>query len=1282
MFSRVFLRKKNMRERQGWTKKVVGVKLFLPKKEVGFIRQVSVRRKTRRNMLLVMVLGCILCMCGLEAYAAHIVAEEKEVVIEGGQFSETEETDKAEYDTGKSDKDVPQISTTDSDTKEPSNGTGKQLTESAVHGQSQPSQVTEPVAKTTAQTATKSATKSATKAPVPEDEKVTGNTSAETQKETNEDGGETEECDRITQEELKPERDMGGIKKPVLSDNQVISENTGIYQNQVTIQKQIEENSLQTNQINSVKQSKKQAKEQDEQPIKQGTMKQETAVGESKALLLGFFGIYGIIFILAFLFLYGKGGKNYMKKLLKKLTGFALFLVCLSLVGAKQVQAANIPLVFEQVSEEDTQTSQESEEDAQMSQASVGNGQDLFIFDWKNASDQELDHILGITDFEKTGYWLKSLSKSELAQVLQKDTVLPKEMWVSDYDIEPDGTMNETNTRESVIYYEYCMSLATGTIKAQTFQHSSGYYDYKFTMGSALSHYRMKISGLDTKTDTSTRQTATLAVVAIQQTNGNFVNFSSRAGNYNNSNGYTTKKLSNGLDGTGNYYILDAGFTFTKPAGYTVTLNKENTHVGVCDVYYYDDGNYPTNRRKFTSDVNAGSNVFCSLLARTNLYSNTTVGGSANGAPETPVCYHFTFTPITYTVQYNGNGATSGSVASQICTYGTTYYAQQNGFTRQYNVTYNGNGGLPAKANDVAKYTFKGWGLENANAVTHANGQSYINVKNTQNAVGKFYAIWAPASVTLPSATRSGYAFQGWSALNTASSGSAANTTYTPGANIILYACWKPNSYQIAFQDGVTDEVKAKQAMVYDQKSALKTLESLGISRPGYTFKGWKSSAGSYMDGETVMNLTTGNDTVITMTAEWEANHDTPYKVLHKVQDPNNKEEYSLRQMDTFIGTTGTAVTPDTKEFEGYIAPKKQTVTIAGDGSTQVVYYYDAVQVVTLAYRVEHYLQDKNDKKKYNLDEQNSKNYLANEGDVVTPDVITTYEGYDIPSPQTITITKGSKIVIKYYYQLSNKGSTTNVTNITNNHADILNEGDTINEGDINNFKPGEIKYYKDQAGNQYEILVNQDGTLTIRSVTASATNSENLKLAGTLTINNTKYQVTEIAPYAFKSNKKIKTITIGNGITTIGKSAFEGCTKLVSVKLGVGLSVIGDRAFYGCTSLQTVKTTRTLTKIGSKAFYNCKKLKSYSIGKYVKSIGSYAFYNCKKIKKITLAESMEIVGKRAFYKCNSLKKVSIKSTKLIKVGNGAFKQCSKNIKFTVPAKKKKAYAKLLKGKS
>lgn len=1206
----------------------------------------------------VVLAGFFLLLCGGEVTAAKIVAEEEEVIIQGGQSAEEQ--------------------TAGSGVQTPE----QENTKNNVYQDGQPPKETAP-ALTQEQNKSGGETKKSKKNTENRQDSSEEQSKEDLKEELKEQSEESEKEESseqapqdVSQNQL-PEHYMGGIKQPGVSENQVVSQNSGSYQNQITIQEQIKEDIKEEKSITDQENSKKQSNEQTNES---GTKKQWKAEGERNALLLGFFGIYGTILFAGFLFLFKKGGTRNMKKFLKKVTGCVFFALCLA-VGSNAA-GSNVLGSFVQAQTISENEVTEEENDMTETSENESKDQDLFTFDWRNASDEELDHILGITDFEKTGYWLKSLTEEELREVLSKETVLPKEMSVASYEVEDDGTMVETDVKENVIYYEYCMSQATGLLKAQTFQHSSGYYDYKFTMGSAQSHYRMKISGLSTTKDTSKQQTATLAVVAIQQTNGNFANFSSKLGNYNHSSGYTTKKLSNDFDGTGNYYILNAGFTFTKPAGYSVTLTKENAHSGYCNIYYYEEGAYTTNQKKFTSDSNTGSSVFESLVAHTNLYTNTTVGGSSQNAPDTPVCYHFTFTPVTYAIQYHGNGATSGSVSTQMCTYGNTYYVQNNGFSRQYNITYNGNGGISDKASEVVKYNFKGWGWFDLNNVTHIGGQAFSNAGNTSDYVGRFYAIWEPVSATLPSASRTGYLFNGWGTSDTASSGRAAKSTVVPTQNLVFYATWKPISYKVEFKDGFTDAVKGTQTMTYDKQAQLNTLQAMKITRAGYTFKGWKSSAGSYTDGQKVCNLTSQNNGTVTMTAEWKANNNTPYKVIHKVQNPSKITEYIVKDTETLKGTTDTAVTPDTKEYENYQAPLKKTVTIAGDGSTQVIYLYSIKASATMKYTVEHYLQDKNDKNKYNLDQENSKSYYAKVGEEVTPDIITTYEGYNIPSPQTIKIAANKENVVKYYYTLSESGSTTNVTNITNNNVDILDEGDTINEGDINNFKPGEIKYYTDAEGNQYEIVVNQDGTLTIRAVKFAENSVENLKIAGTLTINDTKYQVTEIAPYAFKNNKKIKTVTIGNGITTIGKGAFEGCTKLETVKFGVGLSVIGDRAFYGCTSLQKVKTTRSLTTIGSKAFYNCKKLKSYTIGKYVKSIGSYAFYNCRKLKKITLSESVEIVEKKAFYKCSSLKKVSIKTTKLIKIGSGAFKKCDKSLKFTVPAKKKKAYAKLLKGKS
>lgn len=65
--------------------------------------------------------------------------------------------------------------------------------------------------------------------------------------------------------------------------------------------------------------------------------------------------------------------------------------------------------------------------------------------------------------------------------------------------------------------------------------------------------------------------------------------------------------------------------------------------------------------------------------------------------------------PITYTVKYNGNGATSGSTESSSHTYDTAKNLTANGFTKGVTVTFNANGGTCSTASLPSNYSFLGW---------------------------------------------------------------------------------------------------------------------------------------------------------------------------------------------------------------------------------------------------------------------------------------------------------------------------------------------------------------------------------------------------------------------------------------------------------------------------------------------------------------------------------------------------------------------------------------------
>lgn len=73
------------------------------------------------------------------------------------------------------------------------------------------------------------------------------------------------------------------------------------------------------------------------------------------------------------------------------------------------------------------------------------------------------------------------------------------------------------------------------------------------------------------------------------------------------------------------------------------------------------------------------------------------------------VTLYAVWTPITYTVHYDGNGATSGSTADQSATYGTAFNLRANGFSKQCSINYNGNGGTSSKSSDTINAVFNGW---------------------------------------------------------------------------------------------------------------------------------------------------------------------------------------------------------------------------------------------------------------------------------------------------------------------------------------------------------------------------------------------------------------------------------------------------------------------------------------------------------------------------------------------------------------------------------------------
>lgn len=222
------------------------------------------------------------------------------------------------------------------------------------------------------------------------------------------------------------------------------------------------------------------------------------------------------------------------------------------------------------------------------------------------------------------------------------------------------------------------------------------------------------------------------------------------------------------------------------------------------------------NSYTFTFDKNGG-----------NTPSSTTITKEYNTAVGTlPTCTRNA--DNTYTYAFAGwfdtsasSGGTQLTTATKV-TSNKTWYARWTPTYKNYTVTWDGNGGTPSKSSSSFHYN---------------------------DALG-----------TLPTATRTGYTFKGWSTSKTDTVNVSTTTKVT--ANVTYYAVWTINSYTWTFDanGGTGDTTKT---LNYNATlSTLPTASRASTAANNYTFAGWfdtdASTGGTQL---TTSTKCTGNKT-------------------------------------------------------------------------------------------------------------------------------------------------------------------------------------------------------------------------------------------------------------------------------------------------------------------------------------------------------------------------------------------------------------------------------------
>lgn len=274
--------------------------------------------------------------------------------------------------------------------------------------------------------------------------------------------------------------------------------------------------------------------------------------------------------------------------------------------------------------------------------------------------------------------------------------------------------------------------------------------------------------------------------------------------------------------------------------------------------------------------------------------------GGASYTPTANITVYAQWTIVKYTISYNANGGNASSVPdSQTKDYNESGFklsskvpTHANG-TTTYTVTYNANEGsvgtASATATQTTTYTFSKW-----NTAANGSGTNYAaEASYTANANATMYAQWSSSasttSVTLPTPSRTGYAFSGW--YTKASGGTKignAGASYTPTATITLYAQWTKNTYTVSYAKNTTATVGNMPSNQTKTHGVDLTLSSNVPTRSGYTFKGWATSASGSVAYAAGGKYTANAD--IILYAVWWANKATLSTVSN-----------------TTIGSTGTA---------------------------------------------------------------------------------------------------------------------------------------------------------------------------------------------------------------------------------------------------------------------------------------------------------------------------------------------------------------------------------------
>ena len=204
-----------------------------------------------------------------------------------------------------------------------------------------------------------------------------------------------------------------------------------------------------------------------------------------------------------------------------------------------------------------------------------------------------------------------------------------------------------------------------------------------------------------------------------------------------------------------------------------------------------------------------------------------------------------------------------------------------------------------------------------------------------------------------------------------------------------------------------------------------------------------------------------------------------------------------------------------------------------------------------------------------------------------------------------------------------------------------------------------------------------QCGDALTYTVTGDEESGYAMAITGTGDMNN--YGLDEwAAPWR---DYNFKSISIGNGVTSIGDYAFVLNGNKVKLTIGKKVKSIGECAFLQTGITGTLTIPNSVQTIGESAFQETA-ITKLVLGKGIKELGNDAFCETPSLKSVdaSKAKALETIGVRCFAGDEELNTIKINANKLKTVGSHSLDIDSldrvKTLKITVIAKSKNKYNK------